>query len=98
MNFLLDGKDGALLRVHAQPRASRNALVGIHGDALKIAVQAPPVDSAANEALREFLAELFGLPSSRVSLRTGEASRKKTFQLAGVSLAQARAVLEGKLK
>ena len=98
MIFLQDHKDGALVRVHAQPRASRNAVAGLHGDALKIAVQAPPVDSAANEALRDFLAELFGLPRARVSLRTGETSRKKTFQLHGLPLAAAEKALEGKLK
>ena len=81
MIFLQDHADGALLKVHAQPKASRTAIVGIHGDSLKIAVQAPPVDSAANEALREKLAELFQLPRSRVLLRSGEKSRKKTFQL-----------------
>ena len=97
MIFLLDHKEGALLRVHAQPRASRNALVGVHGDALKIAVQAPPVDSAANEAIRDYLAELFRLPKSRVTLRSGDTSRKKTFQLAGLSLADAQKALEGKL-
>jgi uncharacterized protein (TIGR00251 family) len=97
MIFLQEHKDGCLLRVHAQPRASRTALVGLHGDALKIAVQAPPVDSAANEALRDFLAELLGLPRARVSLRAGETSRKKTFQLQGLSLSDAKRALEGKL-
>lgn len=97
MIFLQEHKDGALVRVHAQPRASRNAVAGVHGDALKIAVQAPPVDSAANEALREFVAELFGLPRARVTLRAGETSRKKTFQLHGLSLSEAAKALEGKL-
>ena len=97
MIFLQEHKDGTLVRVHAQPRASRNAVAGVHGDALKIAVQAPPVDSAANEALREFLAELFALPRARVSLRAGETSRKKTFQLHGVGIADARKALEGKV-
>jgi len=96
--FLRDHKDGTLVRVHAQPRASRNAVAGLHGDALKIAVQAPPVDSAANEALRDFLAELFGLPRARVNLRIGETSRKKTFQLQGLPLAEAEKALEGKLR
>ena len=91
MSYLREHPDGALLRVHAQPRASRNAVAGIHGDALKIAVQAPPVDGVANEAIREFLAELFAIPRARVSLRAGETSRRKTFQLHGVSAEAVRA-------
>jgi uncharacterized protein (TIGR00251 family) len=97
MIFLQEHRDGVLVRVHAQPRASRNAIAGIHGDALKIAVQAPPVDSAANEALRDFLADLVGIASSAVSLRGGETSRRKTFQLRGVSLAAAARAFEGKI-
>ena len=98
MTFLKEHKDGTLLSVHAQPRASRNAVVGTHGGALKIAVHAPPVDSAANEAIQKLLADVFGLPKSHVRLRTGETSRKKTFLLLGLSTADARAKLEGKIK
>ncbi|MGZ3719443.1 MAG: DUF167 domain-containing protein [Bdellovibrionota bacterium] len=91
--YLTNHAEGALLRVHAQPKASRSAVVGIHGDALKIAVQAPPVDSAANEAIRELLAELLRLPKSRVTLKSGEKSRRKTFLLAGLTAAAAQTLL-----
>jgi uncharacterized protein len=95
--FLQEHPGGTLLRVHAQPRASRNALVGVHGDALKIAVQAPPVDSAANEAIQEFLAEALDLPRSKVQLRSGATGRKKVFQLEGVALPEAVKKLQGKV-
>ena len=93
MSCFREHKEGTLLQIHAQPRASRNALVGMHGEALKIAVQAPPVDSAANEAIQELLAEIFGIAKSRVELRRGATARKKTFQLIGIGLAQAEASL-----
>lgn len=96
MTFLLDHKDGALIHVHARPGASRTALVGTHGDALKVAVQAPPVENAANEAIRDLLATALGLPRSCVKLRSGTTSRKKTFQIPGVTAAEARRRLEGK--
>ncbi|WP_328819963.1 DUF167 domain-containing protein [Permianibacter fluminis] len=70
------------LAIHVQPRASRNAIVGWHGDALKVALTAPPVEGAANAALIAFLAEAFGLKRSQVSLVRGDSSRHKLVELA----------------
>ena len=69
------------LAVHVQPRASRNAVVGWHGDALKVALTAPPVDGAANAALIAFIAEHFGLKRSQISLVRGDSSRHKLLAL-----------------
>ncbi|HEX4910347.1 MAG TPA: DUF167 domain-containing protein [Permianibacter sp.] len=69
------------LAVHVQPRASRNAVVGWHGDALKVALTAPPVDGAANAALLAFIAGHFGLRRSQVSLLRGDSSRQKLLAL-----------------
>jgi len=69
--------NGIRLRVHLQPRASQNRIVGIHGEALKIALTAPPVAGAANAALLRFLAKLLAIPQSSVSLLSGEKSREK---------------------
>jgi len=85
--------DGLFLAVKVQPRASRNALVGLHGEELKIAITAPPVDSAANEAVGEFLAETFGLPRRAVTLVRGQTSRHKVFRLDGLSAEAAAAKL-----
>ena len=89
--------DGVTLAVHAQPGAKKTAIVGIYGDGakaqLKIAVQAPPVEGRANEALIAFLAKTFGLPKGAVALVSGELSRNKVFLLRGVTMARATTAL-----
>ena len=75
-----DGED-LLLRVHAQPRASRDEIAGVHGDALKIRVAAPPVDGEANAALCRFLGKLFGVAKSAVSVERGDTGRAKTVRI-----------------
>jgi uncharacterized protein (TIGR00251 family) len=81
---LVPHDSGTCLRVKVQPRASRNAILGMLGDELKISITAPPVDSAANEALRRFLSELFKCPPGAVELLRGRASRHKVFLLRGL--------------
>lgn len=66
-----------ILRVHVQPGASRTDIAGLHGDALKIRLQAPPVDGKANEALCAFLAAEFGVRRQDVSLLSGDSNRRK---------------------
>ena len=60
-----------------QPRASHNRLVGLHAEALKIALTAPPIDGAANAALMTFVAHLLAVPRATVSLQAGAKSRTK---------------------
>jgi uncharacterized protein (TIGR00251 family) len=70
--------DRLLLSVRVQPRASRDEIVGPHGDKeLKVRITAPPVDGKANAHLIRFLAKAFGVPRSRVTLVGGESSRSK---------------------
>ena len=69
--------DGTRLALRVQPRASRNEVVGPHGDALKVRLAAPPVDGAANDALVRFLAEALELPRAAVTLIGGLSSRSK---------------------
>jgi uncharacterized protein len=69
--------NGIHVRVHLQPRASQNRIVGVHGEAMKITLTAPPVDGAANAALLRFLAKLLAIPQSSISLLSGEKSREK---------------------
>lgn len=73
----------AVLILHVQPRAARTEVVGRHGDAIKIRIQAPPVDGAANEELLRFLAERLGIPRSGLRLLAGESSRRKRVAVAG---------------
>lgn len=94
MIFLKETSGGIRLSVHIQPKASRTAIVGLHGDALKIAVQAPPSDGAANAALSEFLAELFEVPKRSVEIVMGASSRKKVVEIRGATKAAAEAKLK----
>lgn len=70
------------LPVRAQPGARRSALVGAWNGSLKLSVSAPAESGRANEALRELLAELFGLRPSAIELVRGHSARSKVFQLA----------------
>src|SRR5262245_56918903 len=88
--FLREQAGGVLLSVKLQPRASRNEIGAPTGDELRIKVAAPPVDSAANKALIELLAEKLGCAKSRIELARGQTSRHKTILLRDFS---AQAVL-----
>ena len=74
---------GIRLAIRLQPRASRNQVVGMMGDRLKIALTAPPVEGAANAACQAYLAELFGVSKGSVRLVGGEKSRDKLWEIAG---------------
>jgi uncharacterized protein (TIGR00251 family) len=77
------GTDGSItLTIHAQPGAKRTEIAGVHGGALKIRVASPPVEGRANEELRRFLAEAFGVPQRNVALVRGESGRRKTLRIA----------------
>lgn len=92
---------GVTLAVRAQPGAKKTAITGIYGEGadaqLKIAVNAPPLEGRANEALIAFLADMFSLSRKNVELVSGELSRSKVFLLKGVSLTHAQAVMDGTL-
>lgn len=81
--------DGVTLAVRVQPGAKKTAIVGVYGEGesaqLKIAVQAPPIEGRANEALIAFLAKHFGIAKSAVVLISGELSRSKVFLLRGIT-------------
>lgn len=95
--FLRATPFGVTLAVRAQPGAKKTAIVGIYGDGdsaqLKIAVQAPPIEGRANEALITLLAKTFDRPKSSVELIGGELSRSKVFLLRGVTLERAQTKL-----
>lgn len=73
--------DDLLLRVRAQPRASRDELVGPEGGHLKVRITAPPLEGKANEHLSRFLAGLFAVPRARVELLAGDRSRIKRLRI-----------------
>ena len=76
--------------IKVQPRARKNALRGEIGDALKVALAAPPVDGKANAACVEFLSELLRVPRSAVMIAAGETSRNKVIRVVGISAAVVR--------
>lgn len=80
-----DTKDGAVLSVYVQPNARITECVGIHGDALKIRVAAPPMDGAANGELIHFLARQCSIPATSVHIRSGGGGRRKRILLKGIT-------------
>jgi uncharacterized protein len=76
--------DGLVLRVHVQPGAGREAVVGIHGDALKVRVVAPPVSGRANTALLSLLARSLGVDGKALEITSGETARAKRVKVTGL--------------
>lgn len=73
--------DGLVLRLYIQPKASRDSIVGLHGDELKVAITAPPVDGQANAHLIKYLAKQFRVAKSQVILEKGELGRHKQVKI-----------------
>ena len=75
--------DVLTLTLHVQPGAKRTDVTGLHGEALKIRLAAPPIEGRANEALLKFIAESFGVPLRQVELKQGGQSRHKVVAISG---------------
>jgi uncharacterized protein (TIGR00251 family) len=86
MSFLHPHKNGVLIAIRVQPRGSKNEIGEPVGDELKIKVTAPPVDSAANEALIRLLSDTLDCPKSAIQLLRGQASRHKQVLVTGLSI------------
>jgi uncharacterized protein (TIGR00251 family) len=91
--FANDVADGCTLSVRLHPGARKNGVTGVHADALKIALTAPPVDGKANEALIAFLADALHLPRGRIALVAGLTNRAKIVRITGKSAAEVAAAL-----
>jgi uncharacterized protein (TIGR00251 family) len=79
--------DSLTLVLHVQPGAKQTCVAGLHGEALKIRLAAPPIEGKANEALLRFIAEQFGVPLRSVELKQGGQSRHKRVLVHGSKLA-----------
>ena len=93
LNLRAVAQGAVQIAVRAQPKASRNAVVGLVGDRLKIAVTAAPADGKANLALRKTLARTLGVRPAAVEILAGRTARDKTVQVHGLSVDQVRAKL-----
>ncbi len=76
--------DGVIFNVRVQPRASRNAISGLHGSALKIRLTSPPLKGRANRLCTKFLADELGISTSKITIISGEKSRDKRIRVDGV--------------
>ena len=93
--FVKPHPDGVLLSVNVQPRASRNEIGKPLGDTLRIRVTAPPVDSAANDAVVKLLAGALGIGRGSVKVVRGRTSRHKLIRILGLTPDRVRGTLQG---
>jgi uncharacterized protein len=90
MVAIQNSPNGITFAVKVHPRAKKNAITGIVGDALKLAITSPPVDGKANETCIEFFAKLLNLPRSSVTIAAGRTSRNKVIRVSGLTAQQVR--------
>ena len=93
MSYFTETTEGTILNVKAQPRSSKAGVDGLLGDAVKVRIKCAPVDGKANKELVETLADVFGLPKSKVVFKSGETSKQKRILLTGVSADRVREVV-----
>lgn len=90
---LESSSEGVILSLKIQPRSSRNQIVGLYGDTLKIKLTAPPVDGAANQYCCAFLAKLFRIAKSQVSIISGEHARTKKVLIRNIDFLDVEEIL-----
>lgn len=93
MSWLQADEEGVTLKLYIQPGAKKTEVVGLHGEALKIRLRAPPVEGQANAQLIAFLALHLAVPKRAVTLLSGEASRAKRVRVVGIGAASVVAKL-----
>jgi uncharacterized protein (TIGR00251 family) len=90
MVAIKNSPDGVTFAVKVHPRAKKNAVTGEVGDALKLALTAPPADGKTNEACIDFFSRLLKVPRSSVTIAAGRASRKKLIRVSDLTAQQVR--------
>lgn len=83
--YVAPRKDGTVVSAFVQPKAAKDSVAGVQGDALRVKVKAPPVDGKANRAVEDLLAGLLGVPRSEVEVVTGHGSRHKRISVRGIA-------------
>ena len=94
MAAIQNSPNGATFAIKVHPRAKKNAITGEIGDALKLALTAPPVDGKANEACVEFFAKLLKVSRYSVTIASGHTSRNKVIRVTGLSAEEIKKRLE----
>ena len=90
-----EGETGsAVIRLHVQPGAGKTAVVGRHGDAVKVRVAAPPEGGRANDAVVALMAATFDVKLAQITLLSGQSSRAKRVQVDGIDEAEVERLLE----
>jgi uncharacterized protein (TIGR00251 family) len=95
-SYLKESDQGVVLKVQVQTRASRDEVVGPHGDSLKVRVTAAPVAGAANKHLLKFIAKRLKIPQSQLSLKSGATSKTKSISIQGISGAEVLERFQGR--
>ncbi len=90
MAVIKNSPAGVTFAVKVHPRAKKNAITGQVGDALKLALTAPPVNGKANAACIDFFAKLLNVPRSSVTIAAGQTSRNKIIRVTGLTGQQVR--------
>jgi hypothetical protein len=85
---LHESAQGVSFAVRVHPRAKKNAITGVIGDALKISITAPPVEGRANQALIDFFAECIGVPKGSLEVISGSLGRNKVVRVCGLAAAE----------
>ena len=91
--FAIESADGLEIKVFIQPRSAKTRFHGLHGDAIKLSVAAPPLEGKANEELCRYFAEEFDVPRRSVTVLSGTRSRHKRVLIKGKTLSDLRLVL-----
>lgn len=97
MPFLHEDKNGLWLDIYVQPKASKSRLIGLHDKSLKICITAPPVDGKANTAVIAFLATIFHISKSSVSIISGQSGRRKKVHISHINEDAVRTLIQQSL-
>lgn len=84
MHWIRQDKENCLISIQVVPRASKNEIQGVLGDALKVRLTAPPVDGKANAALIKFLSRELGISRAQIDIRRGQTGRNKIVRITGI--------------
>lgn len=80
---ILETDEGVQFKIKVQPRSAKNEIKGLHGDAVKIKLTAPPVDGEANLACVRYLADMLGISQGRIRIVSGHTGRQKIISVEG---------------